>query len=88
MIADFNKVFPKGQVFTSSELKNGFCDVEGLRPKRNGTKWTGVISLGHIVVLGVAKFEILPEEGDDTKTDEDDAAQAVQGVAVEGPEQS
>lgn len=69
VITDFNKVFPKGQVFTSTELKNGFCDVEGTRPKRNGTPWTGVLSLGHIVVLGVAKFEILPEEADDSKVD-------------------
>ncbi|QPI18254.1 hypothetical protein POP15_206 [Pectobacterium phage POP15] len=29
--------------------------------KRDGTPWTGVLSLGHVVVLGVAKFEILPE---------------------------
>ena len=88
MIADFNKVFPKGQIFTASELKNGFCDVDGLRPKRNGTPWTGVVSLGHIVVLGVAKFEIVPGEGDDTTTDKDDAPQAVQGVAVEATEQA
>lgn len=69
MIADFNKVFPKGQIVTASELKNGFCDVEGTRPKRNGTPWTGVMSLGHVVVLGVAKFEILPEVSDDSTDD-------------------
>lgn len=69
VISDFNKVFPKGQVFTASELKNGFCDVEGTRPKRNGTPWTGVLSLGHVVVLGVAKFEILPEESNDSTDD-------------------
>lgn len=62
VISDFSKVFPKGQVVTASELKNGFCDVEGTRPKRDGSPWTGVLSLGHVVVLGVAKFEILPEE--------------------------
>ncbi|MCL6318877.1 hypothetical protein EXT67_21565 [Pectobacterium atrosepticum] len=62
-------MFPKGQIFTASELKNGFCDVEGARPKRNGTPWTGVLSLGHVVVLGVAKFEILPEESNDSTDD-------------------
>lgn len=69
VIGDFNKVFPKGQIVTASELKNGFCDVEGTRLKRNGTPWTGVLSLGHVVVLGVAKFEILPEDANDSKTD-------------------
>lgn len=69
VIADFNKVFPKGQVVTASELKNGFCDVEGTRPKRDGSPWTGVLSLGHVVVLGVAKFEILPEESDGLSED-------------------
>lgn len=62
VITDFNKVFQKGSTYTATELKNGFCDVEGIRLKRNGTPWAGVLSLGHIVVLGVAKFEILPEE--------------------------
>lgn len=61
VISDYNKVFPKGQTFSAGEMKNGFCDVEGLRPKRDGKDWLGVFSLGHIVVLGVAKFEILPE---------------------------
>lgn len=61
VIADFKDVFPKGSVVQASEMKAGFCDVEGSRLKRNGTPWTGVLSLGHIVVLGVAKFEILPE---------------------------
>lgn len=61
VISDYNKTFPKGQVFEASELKNGFCDVHGLTAKRNGTPWTGVLSLGCIVVLGVAKFEIQPE---------------------------
>lgn len=61
VISDYNKVFPKGQIFTASEMKNGFCDVEGLRPRRGGNPWLGVFSLGHIVVLGVAKFEIIPE---------------------------
>ncbi|QYC52471.1 hypothetical protein [Salmonella phage SSBI34] len=61
VISDFKSVFPKGETFEATELKNGFCDVEGTRKKRNGTDWTGVLSLGHVVVLGVAKFEILSE---------------------------
>lgn len=61
VISDYNKVFPKGEVYEASELKQGFCDVQGYRPKRNGSCWTGVLSLGHVVVLGVAKFEIVAE---------------------------
>ncbi|UZZ64370.1 hypothetical protein A54_130 [Septuagintavirus sv54] len=59
VIADFKDVFPKGELFDATEMRNDFCDVTGKRPKRNGTPWTGVQSLGHVVVLGVAKFEIV-----------------------------
>lgn len=65
VISDYNKVFPKGAVVEATELRHGLCDVQGARPKRNGSPWTGVLSLGHIVVLGVAKFEIIPEVPDE-----------------------
>lgn len=77
LISDYKDVFSKGALYEASTMKNGFCDVHGGRTKRNGTPWTGVLSLGKIVVLGVAKFEIVTEEGDDTTTDKDDAAQTV-----------
>ena len=44
------------------EMKNGFCDVFGKRLKKNGDPWLGVMSCGHIIVNGVAKFEIIKEE--------------------------
>jgi len=62
VVADFSGVFPKNQIFEASELKNGICEVEGLRKKKDGTDWAGVLSLGCIVVLGVACFDILPPE--------------------------
>lgn len=62
LISDYKGVFTKGGEYEASKIKNGFCDVHGNRLKRNGTPWTGVLSLGHIVVLGVAKFEIVKEE--------------------------
>lgn len=64
LISDYKDVFTKGEEYEASAMKNGFCDVEGKRSKRNGTPWTGVLSLGKIVVLGVAKFEIVSEAGD------------------------
>lgn len=77
LISDYKDAFQKGGLYDASELRNDTCDVFGDRPKRNGTPWTGVLSLGNIVVLGVASFEILPEESDDSTTDKDDTAQAV-----------
>ena len=62
VISDYKDIFPKGDFFEASEMKNGFCDVHGNRTKRNGTPWTGILSLGFIVVPGLAKFEILPNE--------------------------
>lgn len=65
VISDFNNAFKKGHIYEASEIKHELCDVVGDRKKRNGTDWTGVLSLGHIVVLGVAKFSIVPVEMDD-----------------------
>lgn len=62
VIKDFDDVFQKGKIFQATEMKNDFCDITGDRPKKNGTAWTGVGSLGHVVVLGVAKFEIVGAE--------------------------
>lgn len=62
VMSDFKDVFTKGEIYEASEMKNDLCDVFGNRLKKNGTPWTGVLSLGRIVVLGVAKFEILPKE--------------------------
>lgn len=68
IISDYADAFKKGNVYESSTLKADICDVTGDRPKRNGHPWCGVYSLGHIVVLGVAKFEILPEEQSDDES--------------------
>lgn len=62
LISDYKDVFEKGETYEASEIKNGFCEVYGKRTKKNGTPWTGVVSLGHIVILGVAKFEIVKEK--------------------------
>lgn len=62
LIDTFKDVFTKNEVYMASELSNGFCDVTGNRPKKDGQPWLAVLSLGYIVVLGVAKFEILKEE--------------------------
>ncbi|BDU12065.1 hypothetical protein [Escherichia phage phiWec190] len=62
LIDTFKDVFDKGASYEASELKNGFCDVHGKRLKKNGEPWLGVMSCGHIVVNGVAKFEIVKEE--------------------------
>lgn len=61
VMSDFKDVFTKGEIYEASEMKNDLCDVFGNRLKKNGTPWTGVLSLGRVVVLGVAKFEILPK---------------------------
>lgn len=65
VISDFNNAFKKGDIYEASEIRYEMCDVVGDRKKRNGTDWTGVLSLGHIVVLGVAKFSILEEDSDE-----------------------
>lgn len=65
VMSDFKDVFTKGEIYEASDMKNDLCDVFGNRLKKNGTPWTGVLSLGRIVVLGVAKFEILPKEEED-----------------------
>lgn len=88
IIGDYKDAFRKGNFYEASELRSDVCDVYGDRLKRNGTPWTGVLSLGNIVVLGVASFEIVPEESDDPETDEDDTPQTVQGVDVEATEQA
>lgn len=62
VISDFKDAFVKGETYEASELKGGYCDVYGSRTKKDGTPWLGVQSLGHIVVLGVAKFTILSEK--------------------------
>lgn len=62
IIDTFKDVFDKGASYEASEMKNGFCDVFGKRLKKNGDPWLGVISCGHIIVNGVAKFEIIKEE--------------------------
>lgn len=59
VISDFKDVFEKGALYEASELKNDFCDVIGNRLKKDGQPWLGVFSLGHIVVNGIAKFEIV-----------------------------
>lgn len=69
IISDYKDVFQKGNLYDASELRNDTCDVFGDRLKKNGTPWTGVLSLGNIVVLGVASFEILPEESNDSTDD-------------------
>jgi hypothetical protein len=65
LISDFKDVFEKGVSYEASELQNGFCDVYGKRLKKNGDHWLGVMSCGHIIVNGVAKFEIIKGEKDD-----------------------
>lgn len=62
LIDTFKDAFEKGALYETSEMKNGFCDVFGKRLKKNGEPWLGVMSCGHIVVNGVAKFEIVKEE--------------------------
>ena len=62
LIDTFKDVFDKGASYEASELKTGFCDVHGKSLKKNGEPWLGVMSCGHIVVNGVAKFEIVKEE--------------------------
>lgn len=62
VIDTFKDVFVKGDVYEATPIKNELCDVTCLRNKRNGTTWTGVLSLGLVVVLGVAKFEIIKDE--------------------------
>lgn len=71
VIKDFTDVFQKGKVYEATEMKNDFCDITGDRTKKNGTAWTGVSSLGHVVVLGVAKFEIVGAEPPKTTVAED-----------------
>lgn len=80
-------MFKKGEVYQASSLKNDICDVYGDRLKRNGSTWTGVLSLGAIVVLGVASFEILEDE-DGPDVDENHTEDAVSGVELEGTEQA
>lgn len=67
IIGGYEDAFKKGNVYEASPLRNDLCDVVGDRPKRNGHPWCGVYSLGHIVVLGVAKFEILSEKQEGTE---------------------
>lgn len=69
IISDYKDVFTKGEIYTGSKIKDGICEVYGGgRPKRDGTPWCGVLSLGNIVVLGVASFIILPEEDEDVES--------------------
>ena len=65
IIGGYEDAFKKGNVYQASPIRGDICDVTGDRPKRNGNLWCGVLSHGHIVVLGVAKFEIIPEEQSD-----------------------
>ena len=65
VLSDFKGTFNKGDIYEASEPRQGICDVIGDKPKRNGNDWCGVYSLGYIVVLGVAKFEVLPGENPD-----------------------
>ena len=65
VIADFKDAVEAGKFYNASDLKYDICDVVGDRPKRHGSTWTGVFSLGKVVVLGVAKFSILEEDSDE-----------------------
>lgn len=62
VIKDFESAFCKGKEYESTEVDKGFCVVTGDRLKKDGTHWVGVLSIGSIVVLGVARFDIISEE--------------------------
>jgi len=62
LISDYKDVFTKNEVYEASEPRNGFCEVSGNRKRKDGLDWLAVASLGHYVVLGVAKFEIVKED--------------------------
>lgn len=64
LISDYKDVFTKGDIYEGTEPRNGFSEVKGNRTKKDGLDWLAVSSLGHYVVLGVAKFEIVKEDTD------------------------
>lgn len=66
LISDYKNVFTKNEVYAASEPRNGFCEVIGARKRKDGLDWLAVSSVGHYVVLGVAKFEIVKEVSDGT----------------------
>ena len=62
LISDYKNVFTKNEVYTASEPRNGYVEVKGARQRKDGLDWLAVASLGHYVVLGVAKFEIVEDK--------------------------
>lgn len=61
VIKDFGDVFVKGSAYESTDFKNDFCLIKGRRAMKLNDTWQGVRSLGGVVVLGVASFEIIEE---------------------------
>lgn len=61
VIKDFQDVFVTGSTYDSTEFKNEFCLIKGRRPMRLNDTWQGVRSLGNVIILGVASFEIIKE---------------------------